>query len=542
MLIFSLPVRLDSIHALTPLVVHGQLKKEQLDTILKCLDDAMPETRQALRVLLVKGDFADVECIRACIRALLLCMKRYPQDRQQVYKCLSDLGLRHAVMVQAVVVELLNLHPVLSPSSITSTMWNVHLAKAFLLLSAASAHQPVLSLLPSYMIRHYKYLRESVPHLVPVIPSVTGAEHAEIQKRIESIRNEWQGERTPILEQTFERLVGVESETDLITRNMLRRCIAEDVSAISEFNASLAGGARLIASLTNICISTEASMQQMLFGADASATERLIEKELSDVLAARSQFDGVPANIFSFLLECALHLMIIRLIMRVVTQPENALHYLGQLREILGQVASRYKKAKLEMSASAKALLTEAGEICGGPEKEQLSSLGRLSQILARHPPRLPPQLPDAKNIKVKWANIIEPRAEREADLALRFVAGLPSAIPFNVELHNLDQKDIERLRIQITYPDLTETLFRPRLSHLSTVSPGMYKLETQVLVSTLLGWADPADVRLTVALAPPRLDQSSIFPQNCIPLFAHPGRADEASVLVKIHPMRGRC
>lgn len=51
---FVLKVRLDSITALTPLVSRGILHKEQLETIIKCLDDATPVSRAALRRLLEK--------------------------------------------------------------------------------------------------------------------------------------------------------------------------------------------------------------------------------------------------------------------------------------------------------------------------------------------------------------------------------------------------------------------------------------------------------------------------------------------------------
>ncbi|KAK5984505.1 Integrator complex subunit 4, partial [Trichostrongylus colubriformis] len=55
-------VRLDAIAALTPLIVHGELQKEQLETVLKCLDDAIVDSREALRHLLAKAEFADAEC------------------------------------------------------------------------------------------------------------------------------------------------------------------------------------------------------------------------------------------------------------------------------------------------------------------------------------------------------------------------------------------------------------------------------------------------------------------------------------------------
>ncbi|RCN23653.1 hypothetical protein ANCCAN_30660 [Ancylostoma caninum] len=103
-------VRLDAIAALTPLIVHGELQKEQLETVLKCLDDAILDSRQALRELLSKAEFADAECMRVCSRALLNCLHRFPSDKSQIYRCLSEVGARHAVFVHGMVRELLGLH------------------------------------------------------------------------------------------------------------------------------------------------------------------------------------------------------------------------------------------------------------------------------------------------------------------------------------------------------------------------------------------------------------------------------------------------
>lgn len=43
------------------------------------------------------------------------------------------------------------------------------LAKLILILNAASVHDPVCSLLPAFAVRHYKFLRCSMPLLVPTI-------------------------------------------------------------------------------------------------------------------------------------------------------------------------------------------------------------------------------------------------------------------------------------------------------------------------------------------------------------------------------------
>ncbi|CAJ0961347.1 unnamed protein product, partial [Mesorhabditis belari] len=519
-------VRIDAIRALTPLVVHGQLKKEQLNTILKCLEDALPETRQSLRTILVMGDFADVDCLRVSVRALMVNMRRFPQDRRQVFKCLSALGVRHAVMVQAVVMELLDFDPTFEPVEHHVNDLE-YLAKAFLILSAASIHPPVLSILPAYVIRHYKYLRVSEPDLVPVIKSVDGFEHVENQLRIDAFRKEWSHEKSEVLERTYERLVSVEKEADNLTRNLLRRLIIEDVSRISEFNAPLSGGARFIATMAQTCIGLEAAIQQLMFGGNAIATAKHIDKELAQVMAIFSQFTGLPNTILAYLWESVLHLMLMKLVIPMFSQG-NSMTHMDKLKEIVKEMGIILKNGKIAASPLLYSTLETVSQIAEGEQKEKLSGLAQISKILMEKPPKLPTVFREAKTIKVKWATISEPSKERSTERVHRFVAGLPTAIPFSAQLHNLEPKDAERIRIKVSYPNLTESLFKPRAAHVFAGENGVYHLNTEVLITAPAGWADSAEIRLTVALAP-QTTNLSMFSQYCTVLFSHPGCAEEA-------------
>lgn len=43
------------------------------------------------------------------------------------------------------------------------------MAKLMLILNAASVHDPLCSLLPEFVVRHYRYLRSSMPDLIPFV-------------------------------------------------------------------------------------------------------------------------------------------------------------------------------------------------------------------------------------------------------------------------------------------------------------------------------------------------------------------------------------
>lgn len=79
-------VRLDSIEALTPLIIHGTLDKAQLHTILNVLSDAIADNRLALHELLGKANLADHLCVGQVLKALQDSMKRFPRDRDSIYR------------------------------------------------------------------------------------------------------------------------------------------------------------------------------------------------------------------------------------------------------------------------------------------------------------------------------------------------------------------------------------------------------------------------------------------------------------------------
>lgn len=50
----------------------------------------MYESRQALRDLLGKGEFADAECMKMTTRALINCLQRFPSDKDMIFRCLYN--------------------------------------------------------------------------------------------------------------------------------------------------------------------------------------------------------------------------------------------------------------------------------------------------------------------------------------------------------------------------------------------------------------------------------------------------------------------
>ncbi|KAK6047391.1 hypothetical protein COOONC_15104, partial [Cooperia oncophora] len=455
-------VRLDAIAALTPLIVHGELQKEQLETVLKCLDDAIVDSRQALRDLLAKAEFADAECMRICARALLNCLHRFPSDKNQIYRCLSEVGARHAVFVHGMVRELLGLHLVYDTreQQIDDVFY---IAKLILVLNAAANYEPIVSLLPECVLKHYRFLRAAASDLVAPIKVLEKLSAGVPASSCPS--KELANSTSDILMNAYERLQEVIREPTLADRNALRRLIVEDANAISAFNEPLAGAARFIASLCEISSALESLTQVVLRGGgdirDASNTVHqgmLVANTLPPSISLR----GLPPEMASFLIEAGMFLSLLELLVEMTITPERYAQIVLSIRAVIAEAETRAKRSCL---------------------------LVPLVILLATHAPFLPNSFPDVGKIRSKWAQ--QPRCSK-IEKPIRFVAGLPCAVKFVASLHNLSENDLRNLRVQVDYPNNTRGYFRPLATDISSKMGRVASSEA---------WSDAADVTLTLVL-----------------------------------------
>uniref|UniRef100_A0A914HEW1 Integrator complex subunit 4 n=1 Tax=Globodera rostochiensis TaxID=31243 RepID=A0A914HEW1_GLORO len=161
-------IRLDAIRALTPVISHGILHRDQLDTILTVVDDATADNRMALHALLAKCNLTDSNCVLQCLKKLLHSLRRFPMDKFSIFSCLSDIGRRHPSLVQPLINDLLDIHPIFDTPE-QSIDDDFYLARLILVLNAASHRSVICSLIPIYALKHYRYLRRSWPDIVPKI-------------------------------------------------------------------------------------------------------------------------------------------------------------------------------------------------------------------------------------------------------------------------------------------------------------------------------------------------------------------------------------
>lgn len=306
-------VRLDAIRALTPLIVHGQLNSEQLNVILKCLDDGMPESRQAMRELLKQSQFVDVNCVEMCVKALLACMKRFPKDKEQVLSCLADIGKNHAIQVQSIMRSLLDIHLVFDTRE-PSIEDLEYVGKLVMVLNAASQQSSMAYVMPDFVRRHYRFLKSSFPNLIRPIRVIDEQQNGKIRK----IDDRSYEKAEEIVLKTYSRLCDTATCALQSDRHLKRDDIFRDTSAISTYNENVSGAARLIFCLGEVESAVDSAASTVLRGGELINVKQLTEQTIRDMQSIENQFSGISDEIHSYLIHCRTYLLFMDLLVAML--------------------------------------------------------------------------------------------------------------------------------------------------------------------------------------------------------------------------------
>jgi integrator complex subunit, putative len=165
-------IRLKAIQCLSQISQQNiVLREDQVDIILFVLEDSSIDIREALHDTLGNCKLSTKEALKSCIDSLLDNLKKYPEDKHSIWSCFQKLGLNHPSLTLPLVTELLMIHPYLDlPES--SLEDNSYISVLILVFNAASQCPAIISIFQNHTIKHYSYLRDSFPTLVPHVPGL----------------------------------------------------------------------------------------------------------------------------------------------------------------------------------------------------------------------------------------------------------------------------------------------------------------------------------------------------------------------------------
>lgn len=159
-------VRIKAIESLRKMSASVTLQEDQLETILCALEDFSDEVREGLHATLAASRLATRNCLHMCVNRLIDNLVRYPQDKDSIRSCLAALGASHPYLTLPLVPQLLGRHPFFDTPE--PDVDDPSYASVLVLIFNAALHCPSMhALFSEHAAKHYHYLRDTMPQLVP---------------------------------------------------------------------------------------------------------------------------------------------------------------------------------------------------------------------------------------------------------------------------------------------------------------------------------------------------------------------------------------
>uniref|UniRef100_A0A7E5A2F1 Integrator complex subunit 4 n=1 Tax=Panagrellus redivivus TaxID=6233 RepID=A0A7E5A2F1_PANRE len=486
-------VRISAIRALTPLVSHGILDLEQLKTLLTGLDDASQDSRVALHELLGKANFTHTDCVRDLLLRLIDSVKRFEEDKMHVFKCISNVGLRHAHLVGDIVGEVFRLHPILQRVEQPITD-DDYLAKLILCLNAASRSAPLVALLPDHVRKHYRFLRIAMPHLVMPVTELDEERTSTIDLTT-SLRLP-DADINTIIGREYERLKSLQ-HADLASRGEEYKRFLNSLEFFLNVEPEYANASNYLYVLGSVTFVVHKVMKAIRTGVVPVSLD--IQEAIEKITFLQRCFKGVDKAVLAFLLECSIHMSVVYAFVQLSNDPKFMPNAVALFGDELRRANKRLVELDVEPSPALRSFLRFLVE-ASKPKKPGFTGTFSID-IFAQSDLSLSVEQRCFRSIAIKSIKIVQPREVKKHTM----IIGLPSGVPVNCILNNFTDEDIANFRVKIKYVDDTSAYFLPPKSDFTKIADNQWRVITHVLVLAMEGLASLSDVHFTFGLLHPR-------------------------------------
>ncbi|XP_053601203.1 integrator complex subunit 4 [Plodia interpunctella] len=495
-------VRLRAIDSLTKISHHIVLREDQLETILGALEDYSMDVREGLHRMLGSCTVASKTCLEMCIDKILENLKRYPQDKRSTYRCVQRLGSSHATLVLPLTTRLLAVHPFFDmpePDVDDPT----YVCVLILVLNAAQHCTTMLPLFEEHTVKHYTYLRDTMPHLVPHLP--IGEAQQSSAEKIEAAMDD------SAVRRFFDSVLQhIDNVTLSVNVRLKMLASAEDqLNKLAEMEPAVSGAAKFTALFARCVVALTAAVGR------AAPPAHALHTLVADCLRLQHQFSGVTEQENACVWQLALRVCAARLYAATSASASNNCTPATPGGATVISAAALSAQAALTHHAELLDRLLASAGVEPDPFTiavfQQLSladskpaALARAVMPLLQAAPMCAVPKPNL-NIRMCTATIIEPASDN--DTVLRFSAGLVAGVALEAEV--LRVREPRALRVRVHYPDRrVHALVPPRdhlrpLDHHTINDDGTQnvRLLTKVLISHYV-WTDPCGVDISVCLA----------------------------------------
>ncbi|XP_076056022.1 integrator complex subunit 4 [Oratosquilla oratoria] len=482
-------VRLKAIKVMQQISCHFTLRADQLEEILQALKDFALDIRENLHTLLSSCRLSTTSCVTMCVTSLLDNLRRYPQDRRSIHRCLRSLGSNHPELVLALVPQLLLTHPYFDGVE-PSVQDGEYICKLILVLNAAAHCPTILPLLEQHKLRHYAYLRDTMPLLVPTLKL---GEEGLSKKKVVSTNT------AHFLTESLEKLSTLERASTQM-KLTIYRTVHSDLIKLADIDPNLSPAANFAAQYTHCMLlfckilSTRNWLTPSSLSAQQSgALKMTVDQLLRDTFRLKHAFTNLSPTEEASVRNLRVRTLALQLVYVVHGSTGSALSLCDNFLEHTEALHKYLTQEKLSADSFLEAVFEELSQI----EEPRPGAVARiLKPLLISHAaPALKP-ITNPAQIRMCSAEILEPQADSE--VIYKLSAGLVVGVALDCEVSHIP--DLSTLRVRVSYPDHSTHLIVPNSNDLREVGDGMYRLLTTVLLSAQV-WSEACQVGLSLVL-----------------------------------------
>lgn len=361
-----------------------------------------------------------------------------------------------------------------------------------MLFNAAKNLPPMLSLFPRIILKHYGYLRDTMPHLVPHLPVDNQSVMAPLGINSGS-------------HQFLETLLANLKATSYAktARHSLVQAAQENLDRLSSIDPELAG----MAIFSRDILGAQLLMEQLHINVinNRVPPKEMLNRLINCCLRIQNLFSNLTIEDQFFVKQICLKASALNLVLVVKDKSQSALSPCQLLLHVASNTQAFLKQnPSLPLDSFSNSLLSYLDSI-SDPKP------GRISRDIL-------PLIQNANmwqnltpiNFKIKMcaAKIVEPEEARAMETVIKVTAGLIAALPINVEIEHLEEHRKQDLRIKVKYPDQENHIVVPRIRDLKKMInengnevENCWRLRSNVLLSHGV-WTETSQVELTVCLA----------------------------------------
>lgn len=238
-------VRLKAIQCLSVISTNAiVLREDQVEIILSALEDNSIDIREALHDMLGGCKMATSGAVRSAVDSLINNLRRYPQDRMSIWQCLTNIGHNHPQITASLVEDLLGIHPFLDLPE-PSLEDPSHLCVLFLVFNAAALEPSIIDKFEKYTYRHYSYLRDAYPHMVPVVKGLDKDEATRLSATTNGSSNTELATRDFLLS-IFQRIRSTLTSERIEVQTAVIEISIRDLQRLREVEPSLASACEFL--------------------------------------------------------------------------------------------------------------------------------------------------------------------------------------------------------------------------------------------------------------------------------------------------------